>query len=43
MIIIDQAIPCIFHMENRVGEKILKLILIEGMIERDSDKKSRKI
>ena len=42
MIIIEQAIPCILHMENRVGEKILKLLLIEGMIKRDSDKKEQK-
>ena len=42
MIIIEQAIPCILHMENRVGDKILKLLLIEGMIERDSDKKEQK-
>ena len=38
MIIIEQAIPCILHMENRVGEKILKMLLIEGANERDSDK-----
>ena len=37
MIIIEQAIPCILHMENRVGEKILKMLLIEGANERDSD------
>ena len=38
MILIEQAIPCILHMENRVGEKILKLLLIDGANKRDSDK-----
>ena len=38
MILIEQAIPCILHMENRVGEKMLKLLLIDGANERDSDK-----
>ena len=39
MIIIEQAIPCILHMENRVGEKMLKLLLLDGVHERDADKK----
>ena len=38
MILIEQAIPCVLHMENRVGEKILQLLLIDGANERDSDK-----
>ena len=37
-IFIEQAILCILHMENRVGEKILKLVLIEGALERNLDK-----
>ena len=38
MILIEQAITCILHMENRVGEKILKLLIIAGANNRDSDK-----
>ena len=37
MILMEQAIPCVLHMENRIGEKMLKLLLIEGYNERDSD------
>jgi hypothetical protein len=29
-ITIRQAIPCILHLENRCGEKIIKLLLLEG-------------
>ena len=36
-ILIRQAIPCILHCENRCGEKILKLILLEGWDKRDQD------
>ena len=38
MILIEQVITCILHMENRVGEKFLKLLLIAGANKRDSDK-----
>ena len=38
MIFIEQAIPCILHMGNRVGEKILNFFLIEGALERNLDK-----
>ena len=39
MIFVEQAIPCILHMENRIGEKMLKLLLIDGSNERNSNKK----
>ena len=42
MILLYQAIPCVLHMENRVGEKMLKLLLIEGANERDLDKQATK-
>ena len=42
MILLEMAIPCILHMENRVGEKILKLLLIAGFNERDSDPRAQK-
>ena len=29
MILVEMAIPCILHMENWVGEQILKLLLVE--------------
>jgi hypothetical protein len=29
-ITVRQAIPCILHLENRCGEKIIKLLLLEG-------------
>jgi hypothetical protein len=29
-IMIRQAIPCILHLENRCGEQIIKLLLLEG-------------
>ena len=31
MMKICQAIPCILHLENRVGEQILKMLLIESL------------
>ena len=40
MILIEQAIPCVLHMENRVGENILQLLLIDGANKRDSDKEA---
>ena len=39
MILIEQAIPCVLHMENRIGEKILKMLLVEGWNARNSDAK----
>ena len=39
MIFIEQAIPCVLHMENRVGEKMLKVLLQVGYNEQDSDPK----
>ena len=41
MILVEMAIPCILHMENCVGERILKLLLIEGVNEHDSDKQAQ--
>jgi hypothetical protein len=40
-ILIRQAIPCVLHCENRCGEKILKMILLEGWDERDQDNYAR--
>ena len=40
MILIEQAIPCVLHMENQVGEKMLQLLLIDGANERDCDKEA---
>jgi hypothetical protein len=40
-ILIRQAIPCVLHCENRCGEKILKMILLEGWDERDQDNSAR--
>lgn len=40
-ILIDQAIPCILHCENRCGEKILKMLLLEGWNYRDGDNQAR--
>ena len=37
MIMIEQAVPCILHCENRCGEKLLKMLLIEGYDRRDPD------
>ena len=37
MILIEQTIPCVLHMENRTGEKILKILLVEGWNWRDSN------
>ena len=37
MITICQAIPCILHLENRVGERILKMLLIEALEIRDGE------
>jgi hypothetical protein len=34
-ITIRQAIPCILHMENRCGEKMIKLLLLEGYNRQD--------
>jgi hypothetical protein len=31
LIMIDQAIPCILHLENRVNEKVFYTLLAEGM------------
>jgi hypothetical protein len=31
MEIIELLIPCILHLENRVGEKIITMILLKGM------------
>jgi hypothetical protein len=41
LITIRQAIPCILHCENRVGEKIIKMLLIEGLNARDSNTKEQ--
>jgi hypothetical protein len=30
MILILQAIPCIMHLENRVGEKLITVLLAMG-------------
>ena len=30
LILIKQAVPCIFHLENRSGEKIIQMILSAG-------------
>jgi hypothetical protein len=27
---IRQAVPCILHLENRCGEKFIKMLLLEG-------------
>ena len=35
-ILIDQAIPCVLHCENRSDEKMLKMIIIEGYNDRDT-------
>lgn len=32
MMLLDHAIPCILHMENRIGEKMLSLLLNEVMV-----------
>jgi hypothetical protein len=32
MLLLEYCIPCILHMENRVGEKILKSLLNEYLI-----------
>lgn len=37
-IMIEQAIPCILHLENRCGEKMIKLLLIEGIQGCNNDK-----
>ena len=42
MITIDQAVPCILHCEMRVGEKILRMLFLEGLKESDINKKKRK-
>ena len=40
-ILIRQVIPCILHCENRCGEKILKMLLLEGWDERDQNTSAR--
>ena len=34
VITLEQAIPCVLHMENRVGEKLIRMLLINGLEER---------
>ena len=36
-VLIDKAIPCIMHLENRCSEKMLKLLLVEGWDSCDGD------
>ena len=31
MLLLIQAIPCILHLENRIGIKILTMLVIEGL------------
>jgi hypothetical protein len=38
LILIKQAIPCIMHLENRVGEKLLSLLLSQGAIRYQKDR-----
>jgi hypothetical protein len=40
-ITIRQAVPCILHLENRCGEKYIKMLLLEGfdLFKTDSDQK----
>lgn len=42
MIMIKQAIPCVLHCENRVGEKIIKTLLIDGYNAKDPDSTAQK-
>jgi hypothetical protein len=39
MVLVDQAIPCILHMENRCGEKFIRMVALEGL---DAGNKSLK-
>ena len=32
----DKAVPCILHMENRVGEKLITMCLVEGLAHRNA-------
>ncbi len=41
-ILLRQAIPCILHCENRIGEKLLKLLLIDGFNHHNGSKKEQK-
>lgn len=34
---IYQCVPCIMHLENRCGEKIIKMLLVEGFNERETE------
>ena len=38
MIFIEQAIPCVIHMENIIAEQMLKFLLVDGFNGRDSNK-----
>jgi hypothetical protein len=40
MLLLEYCIPCILHMENRVGEKILKTLLNEYLIDLQTERKS---
>ena len=42
MILLEMAIPYILQMENQVGEKILKLLLIASFSEQDYDPRAQK-
>ena len=34
MLTINQAVPCILHCEIRIGEKIIKMLILDGLKER---------
>jgi len=39
MLLLEYCVPCILDMENRVGEKILKTLLNENLIDLQKKKK----
>jgi hypothetical protein len=38
---IRQAVPCILHLENRCGEKFIKMLLLEGYDQKQSDEERK--
>ena len=39
---IEKAIPCVLHLENRINEKIITIIIVEGLRNRTSGRESDK-
>ena len=43
MILVEEAIPCILHLENRCSEKLIKLILTEMFLNCKTDTEAKEM